>query len=264
MMAGLGFLVYRFQGRRQILKFDIVQFLYAFVFAPLLFIWLKTFLYIVLRDQIGTTLSQGQIFALDTIMSVFFLYLYGFVVLHSLTKTFRLQSDKDPLYDIFWHSEYYHLWITHIIMSVGGMGVICLLGMINLVIPLQISSTNFSLFLMFGAGSVSGFIVYMSVLLADPRQQRRAGYMRLMKLAFGGFFSINLILYLVFTPSFSMSYGLFWWNFLVFAVATLLGFLSYRSSSIQILLDSMLNYFKHFKWGINMDLIKQASKNEKG
>lgn len=264
MLAGLGFLVYRFQGRRQILKFDIVQFLYAFIFAPLLFIWVKTFLYVVIRDQIGLTLSPGQVFALDTIMSVFFLYLYGFVVLHSLTKTFRLQNDKDPLYDIFWHSEYYHLWITHIIMSVGGMAVICLLGVVNLFVPLQIYSSVMSLLLMLVAGVMSGFLVYMSILLADPKQERRAGYMRLMKLAFGGFFSINLLLYLIFSPSFSMSYGLFWWNFLVFAVATLLGFLSYKSSSVQILLDSMLNYFKHFKWGINMDLIKQSSKNEKG
>ncbi len=264
MLAGLGFLVYRFQGRRQILKFDIVQFLYAFVFAPLLFIWTKTFLYIIIQNQIGFTLSPGEVFTLDTIMSVIFLYLYGFVVMHSLTKTFRLQNDKDPLYDIFWHSEYYHLWVTHIIMSVGGMAVIFLLGVVNLLIPLQMYTSGTGWLLLLIIGGVSGFLAYMSVLLADPKQQRRAGYMRLMKLAFGGFFSINLSLYLIFSPSFGINYGLFWWNFLVFAVATLLGFLSYKSSSIQNMLDSMLNYFKHFKWGINIDLVKHQSKNQKG
>ena len=45
--------LYRKNGRREILKFDVVQFWYAFVLVPVLFVWFKSFLFFTLRDELN-------------------------------------------------------------------------------------------------------------------------------------------------------------------------------------------------------------------
>ncbi|MCA9370211.1 hypothetical protein KC686_03570, partial [Candidatus Woesebacteria bacterium] len=120
-----GLLLYRFIGKKQLFKLDSIQFLYAFVLAPLLFVWAKTFFYTLVSTQnLGIALSSNDVFILDTVFSTFLLFIYAFVVMHSLTKTFNVRMKDDPLYNIFHHSEYFHLWLTHLAMFGGVLSCI--------------------------------------------------------------------------------------------------------------------------------------------
>ena len=50
-------LAYRFNGRREILRFDLVQFLYAFILTPLTFVWGKVLLFLLVK-KVGPARSS--------------------------------------------------------------------------------------------------------------------------------------------------------------------------------------------------------------
>src|SRR3989344_3589542 len=52
--------LYHKSGKMEILKFDVVQFWYAFVLAPILFVWFKSFLFITLRDELNLYRVAGD------------------------------------------------------------------------------------------------------------------------------------------------------------------------------------------------------------
>lgn len=248
--SSVSLVLYRFQGKKEILKFDIVQFFYAFIFAPLMFVWLKTFLYVVLKNQLGSTLSANELFIIDTVFSVLFLFFYAFIAMHSLTKTFWINNAKDPLYDIFFHSEYIHLWLAHIVMIIGGMFLITFLGMVNLFFPLATTDSNLWQVLVALIGIISGGFCFLGVLMTDPKLE--TGYfLRLMKLAFGFFFSLYVFMYFIFSPPFSTTLSVYWWSFFLFATGVGLSFFTYKSKKAKNVVEMSLKYFKHFQWGVN-------------
>lgn len=249
--SGVSLVFYRFQGKKQVLRFDIVQFFYAFVFAPLLYVWFKTFLYVVLKNQLGASLTPNELFVIDTVFSVLFLFFYAFIAMHSLTKTFWLNNAKDPLYDVFVHSEYIHLWLAHIVMIIGGMMLISFLGIANLFFPLNIQNSDLGRIFLVVMGIICGALAFLGVLMTDPKLE--TGYfLRVMKLAFGAFFSLYVILYFIFSPPFSTSLSLYWWSFFLFATTVCLSFFTYRSKKVKRVMDGTLDHFKHFKWGVNV------------
>lgn len=249
-------LMYRLNGKKEFLKIDLVQFFYAFVLTPMLFVWLKTFLYFLLRVEVNIQLSTIQLFLLDTAFSLFFMYVFAFVVIHSLTKTFFLKRVRDPLYDVFAHSEFFHLWLTHLIMYIGGMVLISGLSIFNLWFPLEFDMSQINFYLINVFGLIAGFGVFMIIWLSDPKQDS-ANFMRLMKLSFGFFFLIHVVVYFVINPPFSAAYGLYWGSLNIFTALVLCSLFAYRSERAQSFFEKVSDYLKHHGWGKNVQLFKK-------
>lgn len=254
--------VYRLNGRREFLKLDLVQFFYAFILSPVLFVWLKTFLFFLLRVEANISLSTGQLFLIDTIFSIFFLYVFAFIVIHSLTKSFNLKRTVDPLHDLFEHSEFFHLWLTHLIMYLGGMILLTILATINIWFPLEILLGENSFYLLFISGFISGFLMFMIVWLSDPKQEK-ANFMRVMKLSFGFFFLIHVVLYFVFNPPFSPALGLYWWSLNAFTALVICSLFAYKSERALGFFERFSDYFKHSTWGNNIQLFGENNKMKK-
>ena len=117
----VGLVFYRFQGKKDLLKIDIVQFYYTFILSPIVFVWLKTMIFVLLQANTHN-LSMKEIYSIDTAFSVVFLLIFAFVAMHSVTKTFHLK-EKDPLYNFFFDSEYIHLWLSHLAMAFGAVSI---------------------------------------------------------------------------------------------------------------------------------------------
>lgn len=93
--------LYQHTGKREILKFDLVQFVYAFILAPIVYIWLKSFLFVFLVSELNLHLSVTDLFIADTVLTIIFLYVFAFLVIHSLTKSFELKRLRDPFYAVW-------------------------------------------------------------------------------------------------------------------------------------------------------------------
>jgi uncharacterized membrane protein YcaP (DUF421 family) len=48
-LMAIGLLIFKFNGKKDLMKMDVVQFFYAFVLTPTIFIWLKTVVFINLK-----------------------------------------------------------------------------------------------------------------------------------------------------------------------------------------------------------------------
>lgn len=206
-------ILYRHTGKRDILRFDLVQFVYAFVVAPILFVWLKTFIFLLLQSDSNFNLSFNEIYVIETGFTVFFLYLYAFTVIHALTASFQRKKLKDPLWDIFEHSEYFHLWLTHLVMIVGSCLLLTGASIVNLVVPFNIALSKMSFYGMLAAGAILGVVVFFGAWLSDPKQE--AQFMRIVKLNFAFFFLVEMVVYFIFDPTFSAQYGLYWMTVMV-------------------------------------------------
>lgn len=254
--------VYRLNGKREFLKLDLVQFFYAFILSPVLFVWLKTFLYFLLRVEANISLTTGQLFLVDTIYSTFFLYVFAFIVIHSLTKSFNLKQNRDPLYNLFEHSEFFHLWLTHLIMYLGGMVLLTILATINVWFPLELRLSENMFYILFISGFLSGFLTFMIVWLSDPKQEE-ANFMRLMKLSFGFFFLVHIVLYFVFSPPFSPALALYWWSLNAFTALVVCSLFAYRSERALTFFEKISEYLKHHRWGENIQLFTESKTKEK-
>lgn len=233
--------IYKHNGKREIFRLDLVQFVYSFVILPLLFIWMKTFVYYLLRDELALGLSSRDLFLIDTAMSTLFLYVYAFVVIHSLTKTLNLKYYRDPLYDIFAHTEYYHVWLSHVVMYVGGMSLVSFLGLLNLWVPLTSELGRVDIAVVSVLGVLSGLVLFVGIWLSDPEHPH---FMRLMKLAMSWFFVIHVLAYFWLNPNLSPAYAFYWFTFLVFLSSTLCSFLFERSARAVRLTTKL----KHDLW----------------
>lgn len=211
-------LIYKHNGKREFLKFDLVQFIYAFVISPVLFVWMKTFIFYLLKSDLELSLSFNQIYLIETGFSVLFLYIFAFVVIHSVTASFNRKKLVDPLWDVFHHSEYFHLWLTHLVMYVGGMILSTILAIINLISPLMFFANRFGFYVILFIGMMLGVLAFFGVWLSDPKQE--ANFMRIMKLAFALFFLIHILIYFIFDPNFSTQYSAYWLSLMLFSSAT--------------------------------------------
>lgn len=242
--------IYHHNGKRQFMSFDLVQFLYAFILSPLMFIWLKSFLFFLLRSELGIKLSVNQLFIFDSVFSLLFIYLYAFIVIHSLTKSFKIRWQKDPLYDIFLHSEYFHLWLSHIGMFTGAILLTALLGITNLFVPLLLPYTKNFLYGMVGVGIVLGVSAFVSLWLSNPLQGH---FMRWIKVLFGISFLVHVLCYFLFDPSFSVTKAFYWMTFVGFTTTVLCSLFIHKSARAL----RMMNRLKDYKWGMNIDVLSK-------
>ncbi len=199
-------LIYQFNGRKEFVKFDLVQFLYAFFFVPVMFIWLKSLLFYLLRRELDLHLSVTDIFAADTAFSVMFLFLYAFIVIHSLTKSFELKREHDPLYDLMKDSEYFHLWISHIVFNFGMTLIVSVLSVTNLFIPITTTINHPFFYMLLSFGLIFGIALFVFTWLSNFS----ANFVRVMKIFYGVIFTIHVGLYITIYPGFDNRYGIFW------------------------------------------------------
>lgn len=205
--------VYRFHGRREILRLDSVQFFYSFILMPVFYVWMKNFLFFLLNNQFQLALTPRVWLFWDTVYSLIFLILFGFSVIQSLTKSFKLKVEKDPLYDLFEHSEYYHRWVTHSVGFGGAMLLLLFLASFNawLDLPWQLTTNQFYGLLAFAFGTA--ILIFKAFLISDFGDWK---FVKLMKLFVAVTFVSLIIVYAVFNPSFNSLKAMYWYQFSLF------------------------------------------------
>lgn len=239
LMASL--FLYRHNAKREILKLDFVQFIYSMVLYPLIFVWFKAFIYYLLRGQLAVNISAGDIVLIDTVLSVMLLYVYGFVIIHSVTKSFNLKYYRDPLYDIFEHSEWFHLWFSHLAIYSGLLLAFSVASFLNIAIPLDWMANNRGFYPSLGIAFVAGLGGFAGIWLSDPQQGH---FLRMIKLLIAFVFSLHIVAFFIWEPDFDLRYGVYWVTFTAFFAMALTSFVVGRSRRTRRLLDR----FKHDLW----------------
>jgi hypothetical protein len=237
-----GIFLYRFDGRRTLFNIDFVQFVYAFLILPLMFVVLKVFVYQNLSEL--AILTPRQLFAVDTLFSVLFLYLAAAKTVHAVTKSFSLKVKNSPGFDIFQLSEYLHMWWSHIAMYVLALCILSFVGLTNLLFPFvesELTRQGFWGSLLFG--SVGGLFLYIIIW---NTKLSRGNFLNFMKFLFGIFFALQAIAYVRLRPSFSSEYLVFWMMFALFLTTVLCSFFLERSRRAQ----KWRKFFQPSHWGI--------------
>lgn len=249
----LSLLIYRYNGKKQIFYLDLVQFLYLAVFAPVMFVWVKSLLYLILRSEMPGRLTMNQLFVIDTAFSVVAFFIFSSVAIHSMTKTFWFKRREDPHFDLYHISEYFHLWWSHIVGFVGGMLILTILAMSNLLIPFIGDFWRWQFWAIVTSGVFFGLLGFYAIWNSDPLQ---GNFMRIMKLAAGIFFLCHVVLYFIFNPNFSAIYGVYWFSaaaFFTFAACSASLERSPRARRIR-------DWFTHVGWGENISLFNKKGK----
>ncbi len=222
-------IIYKYIGKKQFLRFDLVQFLYAFLFAPIIFLWSKSFLFYLLKTDSFGKFTYGQIFFIDTLFSVFYLYIFAFIVIHSLTKSFQVKMTTDPFYDIFSDTEFFHLFISHFVIYLGAMVLISIFSILNLFIPLILNLSKLWFYLILLMATIIGFLSFFGIWLYAGVQR---GSLKIFKILFGLFVFTHILLYFVFEPSFQPSFIIFWIVFTIFLTMTYCSFFVGNSNKL--------------------------------
>lgn len=213
--------LYQHTGKKEFLRFDLVQFVYAFILAPIIYIWLKSFLFVFLVRELNLSLSVTEIFLADTAYSVIFLFVYAFLVIHSLTKSFELKRSRDPLYDIFQHSEFFHMLTSHAAIYIGAVLLISVLSTVNVFFPLNFAQSLIAFYACLFGGLIVGLIIYVGLLLTDDDfEVKHPKFEMVVELVYAAFFIYHVVLYFYFRPAFNMTEVVYWFIFMI-----LLGFI---------------------------------------
>jgi len=202
-----GFLIYRFNGRKELLRMDLVQFIYAFIITPTILIWIKTVVFFNLNNAVGISDPEDK-FLIDTVLTTIALFIYAFVVIHSLTKTFAVRKNKDPLFDVFEHAEYFHLWLSHLVIYSGTLLIMFILGVLNIFSPLLISQSLISLYLGITAGILLSSLFYRSLWVY--KVEKRAKFDRVLKLQMYFYTFMLVVAYIIFRPKYSPQFSMYW------------------------------------------------------
>jgi hypothetical protein len=248
--------VYQLNGKKEIIKLDLVQFFYAFLLAPILFIWIKSVLYVLLRSELDLGLSPGQLFLVDTSFSLFFLYVFAFVVMHSLTKSINLKVGQDPLHDIFQHSEYFHLWISHIVIYVGSGVLFSCISIANAFFPLVLNVPMLWFYTVLVVGFITGLLSFMGIWLSDPKQHA-AHFLVLMKLCFGSLLVLHIFVFFLLGVEFSPEYGLYWTVTVGYLSLIMCFFFAHKSQRALTFIERVSAVLKHQKWDKRVQLFME-------
>ncbi|MGE5042095.1 MAG: hypothetical protein ACM3IJ_04280 [Candidatus Levyibacteriota bacterium] len=254
-----GLYLYQHTGKKEILKFDLVQFVYAFILTPIVYVWLKTFLFAFLVTQLNLKLSVTDIFIADTAFTVIFLYVFAFQVIHSLTKSFELKRLRDPLYDIFQHSEFFHLLTSHVILYVGGVILLGIISTVNALIPMKVSANMLVFYIMLVLGLLAGATIHTWIMLTDDEfDVKFPKFEMFVELVFAVSFIYDIGLYFFLRPGFNMSQGFYWFEF-----ATMGGFVI--SSLLVERSQTLVKYLRkfHYKSPRLTDPLVQTNKKPK-
>lgn len=241
----VGLWLYRLQdGRKEFFRLDFVQSFYLFLVTPSVFVWLKTFLFFIVRNEIGVGLSINELFVLDTLFSVLAFFVFTAIALHALTKTFWIKRKTNPKFDLMYLSEYFHLWWTHIVLWFGALLLLSFLSLVNVYFPLQTTAERWQLYLLMSLGVFAGCVFFFCVWISDAKT---ANFMSLMKLFIGGYFVLHLVVYLIVDISFDARYGVFWLIFSALWGAVFASYFFERSPKITLL----RKIFLPIGWGEN-------------
>jgi hypothetical protein len=241
----IGMLIYKFQGKaKELFSLDLVQFVYLFLMAPTLFVWLKTFLFYLLRNELEPSLSVTEIFIVDTIFTVIAIFVMAAIAIHSLTKTFWIKRHHNPHFDIYHLSEYFHLWWSHIIIWGGAMLLISFVSLANVFAPLELFLAKGAFIAIQVLGSLTGLFLFLAIWMSDPGQ---GNFMRLMKLLLVLFSVVHIVFYFVFDPQFNSRFMMYWFSLSVFVSAAAIGGIFERYEKLGWFRRILL----HSGWGDN-------------
>lgn len=215
----LSFITNRFGGKRELLKIDLIQFIYAFVVTPAIIIWIKTVVFYNLKNELGIALNVEDTFLIDTVLTVISLYIFAFMVMHSITKSFKIKHARDPLFDILTHSEYFHLWLSHIATYSGWLLIMLFLGILNLFYPVIIFSNKSGLYLSASAGVALGLMFYHAMNIYKVEEQKK--FNRVMKFQVYIYTLVILTSYFISKPSYTLSFSTFWCSVFFFVTAAI-------------------------------------------
>lgn len=245
--------MYRHNGKRRLLQFDLVQFIYAFVIAPTMFLWAKSFLFVILQKELNNTLSLTELFIVDSIFSVIFLFIFAFVVIHSLTKTFNLNQETDPLYDVFQHSEFFHQEFSHLGIYVGGMLMLSLISIANVFFPFLVEPNRALMYSGLLLSVMGAVISFSSMLLFETDS---VIFFRIIKLLMGLVFLLHAAFYFLLDPDFNIAYSVYWFVFLFFFTMVGLGLFTEKTEDKKGLFSRLpfqinvlkIKYYWRFAW----------------
>ncbi len=255
-----GFGIYKFQdGKgREIFRLDLVQFMYLFVLTPTLYVWMKSFLFYLLRSELAFQLNMTGLFVIDTIFSVLAFFTFAALAMHSLTKTFWLKRTHDPEFDVYHLSEYFHLHWTHIVIWSGGMTLMAFIALVNIFIPFQGMHIVYQFYGLLGGGIFFGLLTFIGIWGSDPGQ---GNFMQIMKLLLIIIFVFHVILYFVFDPPFRQAHGAYWFSLFLFLSASVASFFFDKSAHAK----KVRGLWLHVGWGDNIQLfpLPKKRKNKK-
>lgn len=245
----VGLLLYRFQGKFfELFRLDFVQFIYMFLMAPALFVWLKTFLFYLIRNELEITLSITEIFVIDTVFTVISIFVMGAIAIHSLTKTFWIKRHHDPDFDLYHLSEYFHLWWSHIIIWGGIMLMFTFLSLTNVLIPLDFELTKIWFLVTQAVAIVCGTIFFFAIWMSESDQ---GNFMRLMKILLVLVALIHIIVYFVLDPGYNSNYIAYWFVTTGFTTSAAIGGFFERSEKVGF----FRSFFLHVGWGDNKGVV---------
>lgn len=208
--------LYQHTGKREILRFDLVQFVYAFVLTPIIYIWLKSFLFVFLVQELDLHLSVTDIFIADTAYTIIFLYVFAFIIIHSLTKSFQLKRLRDPFYDMFQHSEFFHMLTSHIPPYVGGIILFGILSTANVFIPLTAATNMLGFYIALCLGLLFGLVIYIALLLTDDDfEEKYPRFEMFIELLFVVSFIYLVLLYFLYRPEFNLGRVMYWFVLMI-------------------------------------------------
>lgn len=234
--------LYQHTGKKEFLRFDLVQFVYAFVLTPIVYVWMKSFLFVFLVKELDLRLTVTEIFLADTVFTVIFLFFYAFLVIHSLTKSFELKRSRDPLYDLFQHSEFFHLLTSHVAIYIGLVVLISILSTVNIFIPLDFTHNMIAFYACLGFGFLVGLFVYVGILLTDDDfELQHPRFEMFIELLYASFFIYHISLFFYFRPAFNMTEVVFWFVFMI-----LFGFII--SSYVLERSEKFVTFMKQFHY----------------
>jgi len=144
----------------------------------------------------------------DLVFTVISLYIFAFIVIHSLTKTFQLKMEKDPLFDIFTISEYFHFFISHLVIYSGSKIFIFLIGILGIFFPLSVGGGKAPLYFAILVGLIFSIANQIGMMLYRVKEKKH--FVRIMNLEtfIATFFLLTM--YLLERPKFSSAHLLFW------------------------------------------------------
>lgn len=249
----IGMLAYRMQGKeREIFRLDIVQFVYLFVLSPTMFVWLKTFLFYLMRTELGGALSLNEMFIIDTIFTVIAIFVMAGISIHTLTKTFWIKRHHNPQFDLYRLSEYFHLWWSHIVIWLGAMILGSFVALANVFVPFPLELPKAGFYLLQLVATLSGVAFFLAIWMSDPKIGH---FMRLMKLLLVFFSVLHIIVYFVFDPKFNSHYVGYWISTAIFVTAAGVGSFFDRHERMSRFRKLLV----HAGWGENkgIDIFKK-------
>lgn len=241
LISGLTLIIlYRFVDRKKFMGFDMVGFIYAFFFSPLIYFCLRYMFFVMIDSNAFRT---KQFYLLDMLLNLILLFAYAGIILHLLTKEVALRRIKSSKDDILRYLERIHLVFSHLLLYLGGLLAVVFLGGMNLYYHLVLDNVSFVIILI--CSCLAAISLGVAVWLSNFTKIKFLIMIELVSaislLAYFAFYLIN-------RPSFTGSFLIFWAIFAFLAV--FLSFLSLLTAFPY--LGNFFNFLHHKKnWKYN-------------